>query len=97
MNTTHDTPDITANLRRKLLESLCKSHPNMSAADRRKLADRMIEHGRTLGLRMRRRRLIADIDRLRSDLKERGLRGAYPRSKWQKLRRLEAELTEVGS
>lgn len=87
-------PDLAPLFRRDLIESLRKSRPSMSAADRRRAADELLEMARQAGLRMRRDRLWSQITALRADLLQRGRRGAYPKGKWAKLRRLEAAHTE---
>lgn len=89
-------PDITDLLRRDVIDSLRKSSPSMSAADRRRIADEMLEMAKVQGERMRRQRLLKAVEHLRADLKQRGLRGAYPKTKWRKLRHLEAELATAG-
>lgn len=86
------TPNIDPLIRSDLMESLRRRYPSMSAADKRKMVDDLMEMAKTEGRKIRRDRLTDSIHRLRTELHQAGAQGRYPKAKWAKLRRLEASL-----
>lgn len=82
------TPDY---VRRRMLEAARRANPSMSAAQRRRMVDEAIAFAEAEGRRIRAEHHARQVNNLRAELADRARRGAYPRRRWAKLRRLEAQ------